>query len=853
MRRYARHLLIFIFAAFLIFTVWEKRPAKAQNKINAAIFIRFKVIEPAGTRFAVTMGGFIHSGEPWVLPNSTTEVAGGVWSEWLDISSYPWHGKVNRSGGVAEYPSIRLSLARLDAGSQTSGGSAFSVQLADKPVEKNVVISFTEKSQSKTIAFLVPIPLRENAKEFETGSQMTARHALWAKEATAGVQPIQLKKFDIITAFWGHYDPALERREAAALRLLGFNVLGNIDSSIAREIGMRTYGHTGLYEVDPESVAKQWTEFAANTLTPALATTEGQWKYKTMPHWVISDEVSALDFRSVDKAKLNNWFRAFLKIKALKDEDFPTPIDRIEYPSAAMFEKTLPQNAPLPTRRLMYFAAKFGHWWSARQIRQTTDLIQNSLPGMKTEALMPSHGFLGNAWGAANVGMSYRMLDIFELGARQSVNQLSAEDWLGLNHMYGPEYTWSGGQTFSYYNALLRSAIGERPVMLRGLITPSDDGYLQLKAYSALGQGAKSFFFWTYGPTYIGTENYWSDLRSEYDGIAKLNRALQQAEDVLYPAKTVADPAAILYSVSHDIWNTNNHSAFVEKRFLWHALRHLQIQPNFLREEDIEAGNLKNYKALYITDWCISRKASAAVDEWVKNGGVLYLSAGAATRDEFYEPYSPPFAAAIWGDNAARRLITEQHAYNERTDLPKIKPLTAANVNLNGRQFSLPVIGNRLDMRPNPARFATFGDGAAAGQTIAYGRGQIIGLGFMPMLAYGQLADFKPTTLEEKWQPEPREIIKMTLDAAKITPVIKTDVPVVEASLLNGSAGSAIVLVNYTYQPIKMLTIDLKLDRAVKQVVSTQGSKVQLQTAGLPAGQTRLKLPLKSVDIILLK
>jgi uncharacterized protein with GYD domain len=71
--------------------------------------------------------------------------------------------------------------------------------------------------------------------------------------------------------------------------------------------------------------------------------------------------------------------------------------------------------------------------------------------------------------------------------------------------------------------------------------------------------------------------------------------------------------------------------------------------------------------------------------------------------------------------------------------------------------------------------------------------------------------------------------------------------------LLNGSAGSAIVLVNYTYQPIKMLTIDLKLDRAVKQVVSTQGSKVQLQTAGLPAGQTRLKLPLKSVDIILLK
>jgi hypothetical protein len=50
------------------------------------------------------------------------------------------------------------------------------------------------------------------------------------------------------------------------------------------------------------------------------------------------------------------------------------------------------------------------------------------------------------------------------------------------------------------------------------------------------------------------------------------------------------------------------------------------------------------------------------------------------------------------------------------------------------------------------------------------------------------------------------------------------------------------------------LTIDVKLPGTVKQAVSTQGSTIQLQTAA-PAsgGMTRLKLPLKSVDIILLK
>ena len=47
-----------------------------------------------------------------------------------------------------------------------------------------------------------------------------------------------------------------------------------------------------------------------------------------------------------------------------------------------------------------------------------------------------------------------------------------------------------------------------QPILQRGLITVSDDRYLRLKAFSALGQGVKSFFFWTFGPTYIGTENY---------------------------------------------------------------------------------------------------------------------------------------------------------------------------------------------------------------------------------------------------------------------------------------------------------------------------------------------------------
>lgn len=846
-RHYPKEFLIIVFALF--FTVFPAGGARifAQGKGGQPVFIRFKVTEPAaGAHFRVTVGGFRHAGAPWYFPNITTDAAGGAWSAWIDLSDWAWHAATSRSGGVAEYPAVKMTLANLDS-AQTVGGCAFDVQLADKPDEKNAVISFTEQSASNAIAFLVPVPLRENAKDFETGSQMTARHAKWATQATGG-EPISLKKFDLITQFWGHYDPQLEKQEALTLKMLGFNVIGNLSPPVMRETNLKIYGHTWLYVPDPQAATAAWKP-DADAIAGALATDEGRRQYGAMTHFVISDEVSALDFRSAEKSKLDGWFRDYLREKGVTAADIGKPLDQAEYPAKAMFADTLPREASLPERRLFYYAAKFGQRWSAGQLRQTSDLIHASLPQMPTETLLPSHGFLGNAWSAAHIGMSYRNLDFFEVGAQESVNQLSAEDWLGLNHMYGANYTWSGGQTFGYLNALVRSAIAEKPILQRALITPSDDGYLRLKAYSALGQGAKSFFFWTFGPTYIGTENYWSDLKSEYDGIAKLNRALAKSEDVLYPAKPVRDPVAILYSVSHDLWNTDNPAAFAEKRLLWHALRHLQVQPDFLREEDLEAGKLKNYKVLYIADWCVSRRASKAIDEWTRAGGVLYLSAGAATRDEFNEPFAPDFARAVQTSDAAQNLITEKHLYNERIDLPTIKPLTSATVKLNNQTFDLPVIGVRQNLRPNANQFAAFADGATAGATISYGKGKIVAVGFMPMLAYGQLAKFKPTSLEEKWTSEPREIIKIALDAARIVPVADASVPVVEANLLTGANGSALVLENYTYQPVKSLTIDLNISVPVKRAISTEGSPVKLEK--LPSGKVRVTVPLTWTDIII--
>ncbi|HEY7120530.1 MAG TPA: hypothetical protein VH475_28355, partial [Tepidisphaeraceae bacterium] len=705
------------------------------------VFVRVKLIQPAKERYRVTIGGYRHAGGLWQFPDVSTEATGGGdWSPWVDVSRWPWHGRIDREGGLAEWPSMKI---RVGGGPK---GCALEVELADRPDEKAIVHHFTERSESDSIGFLVPNPLREHAKEFETGSQMAARQLAWAKEAT-GDRPIVLRHFDTITALWGPYDPALARQGIATLRQLGFNVLSGTDPELIQRAGARTYRQSWLYNADPDKSDHDWSGGEAKRIANAQKSEEGRRELADVAHWVLADEIRTLDLKEVDPAKRDGWFRDYLRSHHVTDAELGQAIEQVHYPADLLHQKALPREGSLVERRLAYYAAKFGHEWSARQLRHSSDLIHASIPTMKTETLPSDHGFF-NAWGAPNIGMSAPMLDLFEIAGRQAVDQLSAEDWMGLNHMYGPGFTWTGAQSFEYLNAIMRSAIGDRPILLRGLITPSDDGYLRLKAYSAIGQGAKSFFFWTFGPTYIGTENYWSDLRSQYDGIAKLNRAIEQAEPILYPAKPVRDPVAILYSVSHDLWHSDDPAAFVEKRLLWHALRHLHVQPDFVREEDVASGVLSRYKVLYVADQCVTRAASKAIDQWVRDGGVAYLSAGALTRDEFYEPYVPEVARAVWPDNAARGLKTEQHSYNERSDLPTIKAMTRVRGRAEGRAFELPVIGWRSKLRAGVADpLATFeDDGAPAAAVVPYGSGRVVAAGFMPMLAYGQLAGFKPST-----------------------------------------------------------------------------------------------------------
>jgi len=816
----------------------------------ADIYARCRVVNPPAAQYRITAAGFIHQPN-WYLPAKTQTVTGAdTWSDWFDLTDWPLHGKLDREGGLAEWPAMTLKVAVVGSATPVAG-CTFEVQLADAASTAATVLTFSESSGSDTIGFLLPNPLRANAGEFETGTQMTNRQLNWALAATNNTAYLP-KQFNLITSLWSVFDPTLIRKHADTLLQLGTSTIGGVPTDIMKEKNLQTYGVTWHLLADPEQSAAVWAAGDGAAIANQLATPDGLWRAQHMLHYVVCDETQPLDFRSADAAKLNGWFHDYLRNMGETDASMGTPIDGIAYPASLMYDAVLPKTADLTTRKIDYYAGKFGQYWTAQQMRQTSDLVKASfapIGGMQTETLPSDHDFF-NAWGAPYCGMGYRGLDFFEMGKQHSVDILSAEDWMGLNHMYGPFATWGGQHAFGYLSAIFRSSIGDSDMKLRALITPSDGGYLRLKAYDALAQGCKSIFFWTFGPTFVSTENYWSDLRSEYDGVANVARALTLSEPVMYTAKTVSDPVALLYSVSHDMWHTDDPACFVENRLTWTGLRHLGIQPDILREEDITAAKLASYRALYITSECVSRQASAAIDAWVQNGGIVYLTAGAATRDEFYTPYTPPFAATVWPDDASTALFKQTgHSYNDRADLPTITPITQANTSAG----AVKVIGYRLDLRPTlPAGqvTATFADnGAIAGATAPYGTGSVVAYGFLPGLAYSPYT-LNQSTLDEVWPAAPRALMAQPLATGGITGVVTPDVPVVETSLLTGPQGAAIVLINQTYQPIASLKLTVRNLPPFSTATTVEGSAVTIKR--LSPTECELTLPLAWTDIILL-
>ena len=802
------------------------------------VFARFQLVEPADAPWFAKVSGYIHNA-PWRLPDAVwptnadheanLRVPAGEFSPWFDLGVYAGkrlHGRLKRAGGIAEFPNVTVAFL----GGGTNPLHRIVIELATAPSSENVVKRLEESFQGIQTSFLVSPTLRADAASLETASQMSARRLAWARQASGGrrVAPTNLW---VQTQFWGPQRPELNAQEAEVLWLLGFNLVGNVEPEVHEKFPFVEPGGHHWVEFGPElnreDIDRQIAKPAGNARAQARPTL-----------FNFSDEIACRPPVGTNAQALTR-FRVWLKERSVPPAELGvSSLDQvvpIESPATLRQRQQINRAA---ANRVFVWTTRFRQECATQRLKWLTESFHRYAPSnVFTSTLVADHPYFGGSglgmgmdqpnttWGGFPLA-----LDWFGLARERVVDVIAIEDWLGLNFMYGPSFTWEGFQLIGFQAALFRSGSrGQLPIIT--WITPSDETNLRLKSASALCQGAKHFYYWTYGPTATSTENYWSDLRGAYDGITAITRQLAGAEHIIAPGRTRSTRVALLYSLSSDLWQPFGYLPMAERRLTYFSLIHEQYLVDMVTERDVEEGRLRDYNALYVTDPCVSTAACTAIRRWVRNGGRLYGSCAAASRNEFNEEQSG--LTDVFGVTPPLAVEAQLGRFDLRGALNELKWLDQVQVASTHETFG--ALGLKVKVTAAHAKVAaTFADGAPAALTNRFGRGIAFYVATCPGVSYAKDAHFVPAELKEKWPARQRQLINWIARASGAPRLVELSHPVVEAGVFESAEGAALVLANFTYEPIAQLEIGLPVKRAPKGVRSLETGPLQFTVERAP-------------------
>jgi len=840
----------------------------------AGVFVRFRLLEPGDTSYHIQLGGYIHVPN-WYLPkcvipagadkDKTQRLEPGAFTAWFDLKAHAGaflHQRLNRAGGVSEFPNVTARFVT----DTPAAHRKIVIELADQPNTASVVRRFEESFAGDLTSFLVSPDLQKDAGSLETAGQMTARRLAWAEAATGGKR-VSPKRHIIQTSFWGPQRPELNVLEARVLDLLGFNVVGNQRQEVREAFPhLRVPGHThqvgfgpantreGIDELIRKHAAKQKVSLAAG-----------------VPYG-FADEICARP-RIGENAQARAHLHAWLGDRGIAAQELGavrlTDVTPLETPED--YRVAAKRNAAAAAR-VFYYTSRFRQEAGTQRIRWHTESFHKHFArGPVTSTLVADHPYFGgtglgmgmvpnSTWGGAPLA-----LDWFDLARHKAVDLFGIEDWMGLQYMYGPNSTWEGFQLMGFQATMFRSGGRNLDVPIIAWITPSDETNLRLKSHSALAQGAKHFFFWTYGPTATSTENYWSDLRSAYDGIARVSKQLASAEEVLFTARHRPTRVALLYSISSDLWQPYGYRSMLERRGIYLSLVHGHYLVDMLTEQDIEADRLKNYQALYATGPNLTAKAAEKITAWVRDGGHLFASGNAGTRNEFDEPVAG--LAKALGVEPGAQAATQGGNFRVRGHLNEIPHLDQIRFGAEPAKELGPgfgVIGLKTDVQAAEGSvIGQFGDGSPAVIAHRCGKGRALYVAATPGISYIKDARFVAAELKESWPAAHRQFINATARGAGALPQVELSHSVVEAGVYEGPQGVALVLANFTYEKIEKLDVKLPVRTRVTRVYAADapgvsipfstGSPTQAQRAERFSGVVEFSIPLRLDQIVLIR
>ena len=306
---------------------------------------------------------------------------------------------------------------------------------------------------------------------------------------------------------------------------------------------------------------------------------------------------------------------------------------------------------------------------------------------------------------------------------------------------------------------------------------------------------------------------------------------------------------ALLYSLSSDLWQPYGYVSMAERRLTYFSLIHDQFLVDLLTERDIEEGRLGDYDALYVADPCVSASACEAMRRWVRRGGWLYGACGAASRDEFNEEHKG--LADVFGLAPTVEAQVQPGRFDLRGALNELAWLDEIHLAPGGDAFG--ALGVKVKVTSAGATVTgTFTDGTPAVLTNRFGKGAALYAATCPAVSYAKDARFVATELKERWPVAQRRFINGVARGSGAPRLVELSHPVVEAGVFETAGGAALVLANFTYEPIRQLEIRLPMKRTPKRVRSLEKGPLTFSVERAPrnvAAQGNGRIVRCSVDL----
>lgn len=808
-------------------------PALAGN-----LYLRFQLLSPVKAGVYADVMMYIHR-EPFFpglrpLPPS----GGGYPARWVKEGKFsPW-----TETGTGINPGENTVVFTFKSAEPVEKIDV-AIEIASAPNPEAILTTIKGTTDGDLFAFLMPGELKAG-QVLLTVADRTREHLETARKAFPDAPPT-LKHITIDTNVGGfapvgtgrggvYHDPQLYRDELETLRRYGFNTLSappELFDPYGLDAGFthmsQDYGPPLAEVFKPDyadkvaAQAAKWHELFAKN--PALKARVFNIR--------LADEPGMMGGDWAENPEANAAFRDYLKARGFTPADFGlngwdevrlvisrTQIGEIE----RLWSDRQAKAAPM----LYYHSTKFRSYTTWMAFKAATDAYRKDIDPAILTAINPSpHPLLGGGM------LSSGSLDWIEGGRLGAVTMPWTEDWLGVTGWVAPSV-----EHVAFLADLLRAAgrYHQSPLGMY-LIPVGCNSYLATtqKTYAALGRGATHLNYFLYGPYYSATWDFYSENYQDLKAIGDVARKLVPVEADLAQAKYRAPRVAILWPTSAEVWqDTTLYQA--ERQLLWLLLDRRQIPVDFIEEEDLEAGLPAQYQAIFVVGDCLTRKASAQLNAWVRNGGQLWLAPGAGLYDEYRR--DNPVMAGLTGFRADALRAPKTFGGWGSVVMQKTDPLTTAKAT-DPAVPALPVLAARQDFTTAGEVLATFADGKPALAKTPVGKGQVWQAGFLLGLAYGAGSNKRDNDGYATAFPEDYGAwLAPFFAAANVSRPVTVSVPGVQTSLLDTPKKTVLVLTDFTRDPKRTTPtiVSLLLPGASKatKVTAASGTKVTLARKG---------------------